>query len=165
MAKKKSRSKKKTVSKGRVRTPRKGGRQVLTTQFIGDFTKEFIRISKKEFIWPTEGQTEQDILDDYRTFVNVLMMVGYLGLASPAAAPGSLGARIGKFLEDQTWPDETPIDEKWVKKVGRPTVHLVEIAVRLDRLLEAINIFSFGKDLASGGGSGWPPHTPGHYPP
>src|SRR5690349_1155245 len=132
MAKKKARSKKKTVSKRGVSTSGKGGPQVLSTQFIGDFTKEFIRISKKEFIWPADGQTEQDILDDYQTFVNVLMMVGYLGLAAPAATPGSLGGRIGKFLEDQKWPDETSIEVKWEKKVGRPTVHLVEIAVILD---------------------------------
>ncbi|HMK23730.1 MAG TPA: hypothetical protein VK466_15470 [Terriglobales bacterium] len=151
-------------------TPASQGSQPkpLRTQFMADFTAAFIGDPTKikdpgqpdkwpdpaGRLWPTKGQKLIDVVADYATFVNVLMTVGYVGVPPAAAAPGSLGDRIAQFLQAQNWPTATPVVP--TEYQGElPTVHLVEIAVILDRLLQAAN--SFG-DGPTGGGSNWPPH-------
>jgi hypothetical protein len=145
---------------------------LLRTQFMADFTAEFIgdpatipdpAPPPKKNIWPdpnrrwpTDHQVGTDILADYATFVNVLMTVGYLSGPPPSTyAAGTLGDRIGKFLTAKNWPTQPPVPPEY--QTEQPTVHLVEIAVILDRLLLAIN--TFNPDAPPGGGpSNWPPH-------
>jgi len=160
MAKKKASSKKKSASKKSAGTggKSKSGQPLLRTQFMADFTHEFIYDSSGKFLWPVAGQSKTAVLADYLTFVTVLMTVGYIEAPAPAASPGSLGDRIATFLANQKWPSQTSIKPKWVKDPGRPTVHLIEIAVILDRLLEAINGFHFKLTARGGGPGGWPPH-------
>ena len=166
MAAKKTRSKK-SASKARASGGK--GKKKLRTQFMADFTKKFIGDPKKtdqrkwpdpNRLWPNPGQLASNIVTDYATFVNVLMTVGYV-LAPPPAFPiGSLGERIGQFLNAENWPSGTKVPLEYAD--NRDTVHLVEIAVILDRLLQAINSFEVAKTEAEsptgGGGSGWPPH-------
>jgi hypothetical protein len=165
MASKKARSKK-SVSKKRASGGGKGKPKLLRTKFMADFTAAFIGDPTKikgpgqldswpdpNRLWPVPGQNMNDIVTDYATFVNVLMTVGYVMAPPPAAASGSLGARIAQFLQAQNWPTGTKVPPEYKQEL--PTVHLVEISVILDRLLQAIN--SFG-DGAGGGGSNWPPH-------
>jgi hypothetical protein len=166
MAAKKTRSKK-SASRAHASGGKKRKQELLRTQFMADFTKAFIGDPKKIHVlgwpdptrlWPATGQNKTNILADYQTFVNVLMTVGYVGGPPPAAVPGSLGDRIGQFLIAEKWPSLTPISQKWVKEFGRPTVHLLEIAVILDRLLQAINSLHFYSGAPGGGPGGWPPH-------
>jgi hypothetical protein len=142
----------------------------LRTQFMADFTAAFIGDPTKILdpapppqrdpwpdpsrVWPVTGQKLNDIVTDYATFVNVLLTVGYVGAPPPAAPGGSLGDRIGKFLIAQNWPTGTTYPPEYKDEL--PTVHLVEIGVILDRLLQAMN--SFGATSPGGGGSNWPPH-------
>ena len=145
---------------------------LLRTQFMADFTAEFIgdpttipdpAPPPKKNIWPdpnrrwpTDKQVGTDILADYATFVNVLMTVGYLAGPAPSTyAAGTLGDRIGKFLTAKNWPIQPPVPPEYQKE--QPTVHLIEIAVILDRLLHAINTFNPG-GAPGGGPTGWPPH-------
>jgi hypothetical protein len=145
--------------------------QLLRTQFMADFTAAFIGDPTTikdpapppqrdpwpgtSRLWPTPTptQTEAQILTDYLTFVNVLMTMGYLLAPPPAAPSGSLGDRIAQFLQAQNWPTSTTFPPEYKDEL--PTVHLVEISVILDRLLQAINSYGIG---AGGGGSNWPPH-------
>jgi hypothetical protein len=157
----------------------------LRTPFMADFTREFIGDPTKikdptpppgtdpwpdpeptnppsppTRLWPVCAlkPTMSDIVSDYATFVNVLLTVGYVG-ASPAPPyrSGSLGDRIVKFLAAQNWPAGTAVPPEYTSE--RPTVHLVEIAVIQDRLLQAINSFNLADcQGAGGGGSNWPPH-------
>jgi hypothetical protein len=148
-----------------------GKQELLRTQFIADFTAAFIGDPTKikdpgppdpwpgsgpSRLWPTPGQKKTDIVTDYATFVNVLMTMGYVMAPPPVAPSGSLGARIAQFLQAQNWPTATAVPTQYSKEL--PTVHLVEISVILDRLLQAINSFKEDPSDASGGGSPWPPH-------
>jgi len=149
--------------------PAKAKQKLLRTKFMADFTAAFIGDPKTmkgstgpgevdawpdtTRIWPTTGQKAVDIVADYATFVNVLMTVGYVLAPPPAAASGSLGDRIAKFLQAQNWPTKTTFPPEYKDEL--PTVHQVEIAVILDRLQQAMNSFGAG---AGGGGSNWPPH-------
>jgi hypothetical protein len=187
MASKKTRSKKSGSKKSVAKGPTVGGGKgkskpaKLRTQFMWNFTAKFIGDPAKikdpapppqtdpwpdpepknppspsTRVWPVSGQKMPGILADYATFVNVLMTVGNHG-ALPPPAPGSLAAQILQFLnQDPKWPDNTEVPPKYA--LEKPTVHLVEIAVILDRLLQAINSFDVTGDGAGGGGSGWPPH-------
>jgi hypothetical protein len=145
------------------------GKPQLRTQFMADFTKAFIgdpTMIKDPGpppqtdpwpdpgrLWPATGQTASSIVTDYATFVNVLMTVGYVLAPPPDAPSGSLGDRIAKFLVAQSWPTGTTFPAEY--KGELPTVHLAEIAVISDRLLQAMNSFGTG---SSGNGSNWPPH-------
>jgi hypothetical protein len=64
-----------------------------------------------------------------------------------------------QFVQAQNWPNVPP-PPGYEKLQG--TVSLVEIAVILDRLLQAMNSFAVAKqggmNPPGGGGSGWPPH-------
>jgi hypothetical protein len=151
----------------------------LRTQFIADFTAAFIGDPTKikdaapppatdpwpdpepttppsppTRLWPTSGQNRTEIVADFATFVNVLLTVGYVGAPPPAASAGSLGDKIGKFLIAQNWPAGTAVPSEYQNEL--PTVHIVEIAVIQDRLLQAINSFTNGG--SGGSGSNWPPH-------
>jgi hypothetical protein len=148
------------------------GKKPLRTKFMADFTAEFIGDPTKikdpapppqldpwpdpSRLWPTSGQKQNEIVADYATFVNVLLTVGYVGAPPPAAPSGSLGDRIGKFLIAQNWPSETTVSPEYQQEL--PTVHLVEIAVIQERLVQAINSFNPTGHGAGGGGSNWPPH-------
>jgi hypothetical protein len=139
----------------------------LRTDFMADFTAKFIgdpttimdpapppatdpwpEPTRK---WPKHGQSWNDAFTDYATFVNVLVAV-FVGASPPS---GLLADQIGTFLTDQKWPAGTPFPPEYK---GEPlTVHLVEIAVIQDRLLQAINSFDFGHGMGAGP-SNWPPH-------
>jgi len=143
----------------------------LRTKFMADFTAAFIGDPTKikdpapppavdswpdpHRLWPTAGQTQSSAVTDFATFVNVLLTVGLVGAPPPAAPGGSLGDRIGKFLIAQNWPDGTKVPPEYEGEL--PTVHLVEIAVIQERLLQAINSFNFTGG-AGGTSSNWPPH-------
>jgi len=151
--------------------------QAFRTQFMADFTKKFIGDPTKikppgspdpwpdpassgdpPRVWPKQGQTQQQISEDYATFVTVLMTAGYVMAPLPTFPPGSLGEQITSFLQTQNWPAAAPVfpvPPPYPEPL--PTVHLLEIAVILDRLLQAINSFNSGQG-AGGGGSNWPPH-------
>jgi hypothetical protein len=152
----------------------------LRTDFMRDFTKKFIGDPAKikdpapppatdpwpdpdptipptptTRVWPRPGENRTQIVDEYATFLNVLLTVGYVGAPPPTFPSGSLGDEIGKFLIAQNWPAATPtVPPEYMNEL--PTVHMVEIAVIQDRLLQAIN--SFKGQGAGGGGSNWPPH-------
>src|SRR5262245_11285743 len=154
--------------------------QKLRTQFVASFTAEFIgpptKIKdpgspsawpdpepdpadpnpKKTRVWPDSEQTTTSIVDDYATFVNVLMTIGYVGAGTPTGPNATLAAKILQFLnQNPKWPSQTAVPAEYASE--KPTVHLVEIGVILDRLLQAINSFNASGGPA-GGGSGWPPH-------
>ena len=104
--------------------------------------------------WPVSGQKKVDIVTDYETFANVLMTMGYVMGPPPAVAPGSLGEKIVQFIQAQNWPTTTTVPPDYQTE-SLPTVHLIEISVILDRLMQAMNSFGEG---GGGGGSDWPPH-------
>jgi hypothetical protein len=145
----------------------------LRTKFMADFTAAFIGDPTKikdpapppatdtwpdpNRLWPTLSppQTQLQIVADYETFVNALLTVGYINAPPPAYPPGSLGEKIVQFLQAKNWPNGTDVPSEYGSE--RPTVHLVEISVILDRLLQAINSYN-PEHGAGGGGSNWPPH-------
>ena len=128
----------------------------LRTRFMQDFTREFIgdpdKIKEPGYPdpwpdgeaaprrWPREGQSKSEIVADYTTFVNVLLSVGVAD-AEPAAAPNrALADQIVRFLREKNWPKAEPVIlTPEYQYEDRGTVTLVEIAVILDRLLQAIN--------------------------
>jgi hypothetical protein len=118
-------------------------------------------------LWPRPQQTRADIVTEYGMFANVLMTVGYVKASLPTFASGSLGDDIVQFLKLQNWPTATPVfpppppppppPPLGPYQNELPTVHLLEISVILDRLLQAMN--SFNPEKGPGGGPGsWPPH-------
>jgi hypothetical protein len=141
---------------------------LLRTQFMADFTAKFIgdpnaiKPPGQPDLWPDPGrlwpkptQTPNDIVTDFGTFANVLMTMGYVLAPPPAAAPGSLAAAIVQFIQTENWPTSPPVPTQYQGEL--PTVHLIEISVILDRLLQAINTFN-PSNAPGGGGSDWPPH-------
>jgi hypothetical protein len=99
--------------------------------------------------------------------VNVLMTVGYVKAPAPTFPSGSLGDAIVQFLTLKNWPAAAPDfppppPPPAPPPLGPyqnelPTIHLLEIAVILDRLLQAMN--SFNAEQGPGGPPGsWPPH-------
>jgi hypothetical protein len=159
----------------------------LRTQFMADFTNKFIGDWTKikpqgtadnwpdpdnvtdppTRVWPKKTQTQPEIVNDYITFANVLMTVGYVMAPLPTFPSGSLGDDIVQFLKLKSWPAATPVfpppppppapPPLGPYQNSLPTVHLLEIAVILDRLLQAMN--SFNPVAGAGGGPGsWPPH-------
>jgi hypothetical protein len=149
-------AKKKT--KAKTPTKRKATKQVkLRTQFMSAFTAEFIGdLKTKKFKWPAIAQTRQSTLADFETFLDVLMRAGYLLQPVPPDGSNSLSDRLAQFLIAQKWPVSSPVPKKFAKK--QSTVHLIEISVITDRLLEAINAQPKINEGAGGGGEGWPPH-------
>jgi hypothetical protein len=149
-----------------------GSPQRLRTQFMTDFTAEFIgdptTIKDPAPLpavdswpdphrrWPGQNETQTDIVTDFGTFVNVLLTMGYVMGPPPAFPSGSLGARIVLFIQGKNWPTATTI-LTGSQNEPLPTVHLVEISVILDRLLQAMNSFN-PQQGKGGGGSNWPPH-------
>lgn len=124
----------------------------LRTPFMAAFTAQFIRdpaTRKQKFVNPGDSDLQQ-----FANFADVLKVLGEkIGLGNPAPdGTGSLRDRVIAFLLAQQWPDHTAIPQKF--KGRSRTVHLVEMAVIADRMLEAINE-GFG---GGGGPSGWPPH-------
>jgi len=114
--------------------------------------------------WPLKGQGREKVIEDYSTFVNVLLWTAWFPptVPPPPQPNTALAAHIVKFLSDHKWPNGTPIPPEYTKPIApsdeRTTVVLVEIAVIQDRLLQAINSFDFKGGGAGGGGSNWPPH-------
>jgi hypothetical protein len=142
----------------------------FTAHFIGDPTKILEPAPPPQLdpwpdpnrLWPAVNQTTPSILSEYLTFLNVLMTVGYVPAPAPNAPSGSLGDRIAQFLQQQNWPTQTPTfvpgTPPEYKNDELTTVHLVEISVIQDRLLQAINSYKPTPDSKGGGGSNWPPH-------
>jgi hypothetical protein len=141
--------------------------QPLRTPFIAAFTATFIGdpntikpLGQSDSwpdpsrIWPKSDQSRVQIVADYETFANVLLTAGYLLAPPPTTAPGLQG-QIAQFLVAQNWPAVTTPPPQYQGEL--PTVHLVEISVILDRLLQAMNSFNPGTG-AGGSGSNWPPH-------
>jgi hypothetical protein len=154
-----------------------GNQKPLRTQFMADFTDAFIGPSTKikdpapppgtdpwpdppnatdppTRLWPKSTQHKPDIVTDYLTFADVLMTVGYRLQTPPTFSPGTLAAQISDFLKAKDWPAAPPVPTEYQGEL--PTVHLVEIGVILDRLLQAMNSFTEGNP--TGSGSNWPPH-------
>jgi hypothetical protein len=138
--------------------------QPLRTQFMADFTAKFIGDPTKmpaqgekstwpdPRVWPDPKITARDVVaTQYAMFVNLLMTFGYVGGPSPAKPSDPLGANIWQFLVDQKWPGTPP------SGYDNTNVPLVEIAVILDRLLQAMNSFNMS------GGPGGPPGSWGPH--
>jgi hypothetical protein len=143
-----------------VRTPFMAA---FTAQFIGDPTK--IKASGQQDDWPDPNrlwpklqpaQTSAQILADYLTFMNALMMAGYVIAPLPNPGPSQLATDIANFLTAQNWPTSTTPPAGY-PTLPLPTIHLIEICVIHDRLLQAINSYNPEKG-GGGGGSSWPPH-------
>jgi hypothetical protein len=125
----------------------------IRTDFMSAFTAEFISDGKpKKWKWPGPTQQNQSILADFETFSDVLMRAGFLLQAVAPDGSNSLSDRLAQFLIAQNWPIAKPVPNTRPKL--ERTVHLIEISVIVDRLLEAIN----QKREAGGGPSIWPPH-------
>jgi hypothetical protein len=140
--------KKKAVKKP---AKRKATPKLVRTKFMAAFTAQFIG-SKATPPWPAEGQSSASVAADFQTFMSILIEAE-VSLTPPPTGPiGSLAARVGSFLIAQNWPVAAPQPKTW--QTIQDTVHLIEISVIADRLLEAIN----ASPLRAGPGSGWPPH-------
>jgi hypothetical protein len=126
---------------------------LVRTKFMSAFTSEFIRDPKThKWKWPTDGQTPESIVEDFETYIDVLMRADFV---LPSNANSALRIRLAAFLNTEHWPVTSSIPKAW-KKI-QPTVRLIEISVIVDRLLEAVNAFT--NPTESGGGPiGWPPH-------
>lgn len=153
-----------------------GQPQKVRTQFMWDFTKQFIGDPGKikdpapygnsdtwpdpNRLWPTPKENLTDVVTDYLTFVNVLLTVGYVGGSPPGGPNASLAAKIAQFLQQENWPTKTTFIAGTPSEYNNelPTVHLVEVAVIQDRLLQAMNSYDPTGSGKGGGGSNWPPH-------
>jgi len=135
----------------------------FTTKFIGDPTK--IPAPGQMSTWPDPTRIWPDpninpprdvVANQYATFVSLLMTFGYVSGPPPGKPSDPFAASIWQFLKDQDWPGGTP----GVPQYDKGTVTKVEIAVILDRLLEALNTYQVaGSSTSTGGGpSSWPPH-------
>jgi hypothetical protein len=106
--------------------------------------------------WPSKGQGTKSIVDDYVTFVQVLLTVAIDPVTTPTGPNPTLATTIVNYLNSQHWPKEPGPPPGYEKEAG--TVTLVEVAVIGDRLLQAINSFDVTGTGSSGSGSNWPPH-------
>ncbi len=156
-------SKKKQKQQAKKKPGRKSHKSkrvtALRTPFMAAFTNRFIRDpATKMPKFFSQGDSE------LVKFQNFAIMLGVLGEQKSQSNPvsggtSSLRDQVIDFLNTAPqWPDHTAIPEKYKSKPGKPgkerMVHLVEIAVIADRILEAIN-----KGVGGGGGiAGWPPH-------
>ena len=149
MASKKKAKTRKTSAKKKKKRAKKA--PLLITPFMDAFTAQFLRNpATKDLLWPPANQA------DSVTFQIIGDVAAVLGNARTGVQPVSGGTtsfhdQVVDFVNTQNWP-HTAIP-KYYKKMPA-TVHLVEIAVILDRMLEAVNEGSGG----GGGGSSWPPH-------
>lgn len=150
--------------------------QKVRTQFMADFTKKYIGdpTTLKDPApygnsdtwpdpgrkWPTPKEPLADAVNDYLTFVNVLLTVGFVGGSAPSGPNASLAADIAQFLQTEDWPTKTTFVAGTPSEYNNelPTVHLVEVAVIQDRLLQALNSYDPTGSGKGGGGSNWPPH-------
>jgi hypothetical protein len=127
--------------------------QKVSTKFMSAFTAEFIRDPKtKNRKWPAASQTDPSVMADFETFMYALMQAGFLLQPLVSGGSNSLSDRLAQFIAAQNWPVAALVPKKW--QTIQPTVHLIEISVITDRLLQAIN-----EPRAAGGTpSIWPPH-------
>lgn len=124
----------------------------LRTPFMAAFTDRFIRDSEsgeQKFVLPNQGEIKV-----YENFALVLATLGEQNSFSKPVSGGtsSLRDQVIDFLNAEQWPDHTAVPKKY--KGAERMVHLIEMAVIADRLLEAMNE-GFG---GSGGPTSWPPH-------
>jgi hypothetical protein len=129
---------------------------VVQTQFMTDFVSTLLGTTNN-WIWPTPGESQTDMIADFGTFTNMLLTAA-LTLTTPVSGnTQSLSDRIAAFLTAQKWPVTTPIPARWQSM--QPTVRLIEISVIIDHVLEALNFYT-NPGSRGGSGSGWPPHNP-----
>jgi hypothetical protein len=140
----------------------------LHTQFMDDFTARFIGPTTMPApcdstdwpnprLWPDPtAKPPVDVAEkQFEMFVSLLMTFGYIDGPPPPKPSDPLAGSVWQFLTDQKWPDGIPNTSSYSK----PTVTKVEIAVILDRLLQALNTYAVAGKGSSGGGPGiWPPH-------
>ena len=147
-----------------------GAINLLRTPFMADFTAKFIGDPAKmpapgqlsdwpnPRLWPDPNANlgRDAIAAQCGMFGNLLMTFGYVSGPPPAKPSDPLGANIWQFLVDQNWPDGTP----GVTGYSKGTVTKVEIAVILDRVLQALNTYPVAGITTTGGGppGTWPPH-------
>jgi hypothetical protein len=143
-------------------------KQPLRTKFIADFTTQFIGdpttmpAAGELSPWPAPNRVWPDpktslardvVVSQFATFVNLLMTFGYVSGPPPAKPSDPLGASIWQFLVDQKWPGTPP------PGYDNTIVPLEEIAVILDRLLQAMNSYQLAGPGSGGGPPGsWGPH-------
>jgi len=163
----------------------------LRTTFIQEFTRKFIGDPATvqvdgwpdpNRVWPRPKpqprQTQPEVAADCASFVKVLMTVGYVGQSPNPASP--LESQILQFLHGWKngsitgWPATPPVFIQPAPPGPYPdgTVHLLEIAVIFDRLLQAINSYeaaasgAAASGAAAGGVAPKGPHTySSHWPP
>jgi hypothetical protein len=152
-SRKKAKAKKTTARK--AQPPKK----LLRTKFMADFHARFIfdrtKSDDARILWPPAGfnmpQAFQDIAD-------VMEVLGACMAGQPPAAatanPPTFRDDVGTFLSTRNWPQGSPVPPEY-RNSRESTVHLVEMAVICDRMLEALN-----RGRGGGGGSSWPPHSP-----
>ena len=139
--------------RGPGRSTKADQRPKVRTQFVADFVIEFIG-HPGAWKWPAHSQTKTSVAEDFFTILNALVQAGYLLSPPTPGTTDSLQDRVENFLLAQNWPLSAPIQK--VYQGIEPTIRLVEISQITDHLLQAIDAQS--SDLASGSGSGWPPH-------
>jgi hypothetical protein len=151
MATKKKKAAKKAVKKAARHT---AAATRVRTKFMSAFLSEFVKAPGGS-PWPDPDQTEQSIVQDFGTFMDMLMTSGYLLQPPVPDNSGSLGDRIAKFLIAQQWPAGASVPKQFQQY--NPSLRLIEVSVIADGLLKAINHWRpAGK--TGGGGSIWPPH-------
>ena len=117
-------------------------------QFIFDRSKP----EKDRILWPPKVISDAQALQDFSDTMAVLG--ARMARETPVAkGDGSFRDRVIQFLAQPKWPDESPVPPEYAKK--ERMVHLIEIAVISDRMLQAFNKGRGG----GGGGSSWPPHV------
>jgi hypothetical protein len=130
--------------------------KLLRTPFMAAFHKKLIfdRSKPKEqrILWPPKVISDAQALQDFSDTMAVLG--ARMAREKPVAkGDGSFRDRVIKFLGRRKWPEKSPVPAQYATK--ERMVHLIEMAVISDRMLQA---FSEGRG-GGGGGSSWPPHV------
>jgi hypothetical protein len=140
---------KKVASRGRAKRQSAS----VVTEFMQDFSAEFIRDGNSELLWPPAGHSDRAVFSDISEVLTVLGEARK-GVRPPSGGTDSLRDRVIDFITLHHWPEEPAIPPNTLPDVT--TTRLLEIAVIIDRMLAAVN------EGVGGGGSTreWPPHGP-----
>ncbi len=126
---------------------------------MADFQRTFIfdksLSGDARILWPPPGFANKDAMRDLADVIDVLgARFAAQPLSAGGATPPTFRDRVIKFLTDRNWPNGSSVPRAFTQAGHEGTVHLVEMAVICDRMLEALNAGGSG----GGGGSPWPPH-------